>query len=184
MSAISDEELARQHLAGHRDAFRQLVMRYQARLVTLLYRYTGDQGRAEEIGQDVFLKLYRALPRLDVSQPLRPYLYRIAVNAAHDWARRGGPWAAALGSFDDEADAESADSIQVDQVNERLTLEDAVMRLPLIYREVVSLHYGAGLAYSQIAQTLSISEETVRTRLRRALTLLRDWLREENEGGK
>lgn len=180
MSAISDEELARQHLAGHRDAFRQLVERYQSRLVTLLYRYTGDQGSAEEIGQDVFLRLYRALPRLDLSQPLRPYLYRIAVNAAHDWARRRGPPAGAL----DETDVEPVSHTELDQVDERLSLEDAVMRLPLIYREAVSLHYGAGLAYSQIAQTLSLPEETVRTRLRRALTLLRDLLLEENQGGK
>jgi RNA polymerase sigma-70 factor (ECF subfamily) len=164
---VTDEELARAHLEGNRDAFRELVLRYQSRIVTLLYRYTHDQGIAEDLGQESFLRLYRALPRVDLAQPLKPYLYRIAVNAARDWARRGSSMSVALDEDDDLPDEQS------DNVDERLSLEDAVMRLPMIYRETVTLHYGMGLGYGEIAQWLGISEETVRTRLRRALAQLR-----------
>lgn len=164
---MTDEELAHAHLAGDRDAFRELVLRYQSRIVTLLYRYTRDQGIAEDLGQETFLRLYRALGRVDLAQPLKPYLFRIAVNAARDWARRGGSKEI---SFDDDTDwVEDAS----DNVEERLTLEDAVMQLPLIYREAIALHYSMGLGYGEIARALAISEETVRTRLRRALEQLR-----------
>src|SRR5512141_2827233 len=87
---MTDEEIARAHLAGDRAAFREFVVRYQSRIVTLLYRYTRDQMIAEDLGQDAFLRFYRALPRLDLNQPLKPYLFQIAVNAARDWARRSG----------------------------------------------------------------------------------------------
>ncbi len=170
---MTDEELARAHLAGDRDAFRELVLRYQSRIVTLLYRYTRDQGIAEDLGQEAFLRFYRALARIDLNQPLRPYLYRIAVNAARDWARRGGLQEIAL---DDDADW--ADE-RFENVGERLSLEDAVMELPMIYRQAVTLRYNLGLDYSEIAQALAVSEETVRTRLRRALAQLRELMKEQ-----
>lgn len=170
---MTDEELARAHLAGDRDAFRDLVVLYQSRIVTLLYRYTRDQGIAEDLGQEAFLRFYRALPRIDLNQPLKPYLYRIAVNAARDWARRGGLQEIAL---DDDADW--ADE-RFENVGERLSLEDAVMQLPMIYRQAVTLRYTLGLGYSEIAQALAVSEETVRTRLRRALAQLRELMKEQ-----
>ncbi len=163
---MTDEELARAHLAGDRDAFRELVLRYQSRIVTLLYRYTRDQGIAEDLGQEAFLRLYRALPHVALDQPLKPYLFRIALNAARDWARRGGSNEIAL-----DEDADWAGSSE--NVDERLSLEDGVMRLPMIYREAIALHYSMGQGYGEIAQSLGVSEETVRTRLRRALTQLR-----------
>jgi len=169
---MTDEELARAHLAGDRAAFRELVTRYQARLVTLLYRYTRDQMTAEDLGQEAFLRFYRALPRLDLSQPLKPYLFQIAVNAARDWARRGGSKEIALDDAEDWADENVRD------VDESLLLEDALMHLPLIYREAVTMHYQMELGYVEIAQALKISEETVRTRLRRALEQLRGLMKE------
>ncbi len=168
---MTDEELARAHLAGNPDAFSELVLRYQSRIVTLLYRYTHDQGLAEDLGQETFLRFYRALPRVDLVQPLKPYLYRIAVNSARDWARRGGSKSVALDEDADLADERS------ENVDERLSLEDAVMQLSLIYREAITLHYTMGLGYSEIAQSLAISEETVRTRLRRALAQLRELIK-------
>lgn len=164
---MTDEELARAHLAGDRAAFRELVECYQARLVTLLYRYTRDQMIAEDLGQDAFLRFYRALPRLDLNQPLKPYLFQIAVNAARDWARRSGSKDIALDDAEDWADENVRD------VDEHLSLEDALMQLPLIYREAVTMHYQLELGYAEIAQALRVSEETVRTRLRRGLEKLR-----------
>jgi RNA polymerase sigma factor (sigma-70 family) len=165
---VTDEELAHAHLAGDRDSFRQLVVRYQSRIVTFLYRYTRDQGIAEDLGQETFLRLYRAMPQIDLARPLKPYLYRIAVNTARDWARRGGGESVPL-----DEDMELTDERR-ENVDERLSLEDALMRLQLIYREAIALHYSMGLSYSEIAQSLAISEETVRTRLRRALAQLRE----------
>ena len=170
---MTDEELALAHLAGDRDAFRELVLRYQSPIVTLLYRYTRDQGIAEDLGQESFLRFYRALPRVNLNQPLRPYLYRIAVNAARDWARRSQSNEITL---DDDADRAVEPS---QNIEERLSLEDAVMRLPMIYRESVTLHYHMGLGYGEIAQMLEVSEETVRTRLRRALAQLRQLMNEK-----
>lgn len=168
---MTDEELARAHLAGDREAFRELVVRYQSRLVTLLFRCTGDQGIAEELGQDAFLRFYRALPRLDLSQPLKPYLLQIAVNAARDWARRGRSKELEL----DEAEEVASVSWDVD---ETLSLEGALMKLPLIYREAITLHYQMEMDYAEIARALKVSEETVRTRLRRALEHLRAIMKE------
>ncbi len=164
---MTDEELAHAHLAGDRDAFRELVLRYQSRIVTLLYRYTRDQGIAEDLGQETFLRLYRALGRVDLGQPLKPYLFRIAVNAARDWARRAASKEIAIGDDEDWAEDRS------DNIEERLSLEGAVMQLSLIYREAITLHYSMGMSYGEIARALAISEETVRTRLRRALDQLR-----------
>jgi RNA polymerase sigma-70 factor, ECF subfamily len=170
---MTDEELASAHLAGDPAAFRGLVTRYQTRIVTLLYRFTRSQCVAEELGQDAFLRFYRALPRLDLAQPLKPYLFQIAVNAARDWARRAGSKDIAL---DDAADRAGE---KVRDVDEHLLLEDALLRLPLIYREAVTMHYQMELGYAEIAAALEVSEETVRTRLRRALDQLRGIMKEE-----
>ncbi|MFQ6099660.1 MAG: RNA polymerase sigma factor [Anaerolineae bacterium] len=147
----SDETLARRHLlfalslsgggteGGDPDAFAQLVNCYAGSIFNLLYRYTGDRAEAEQLAQETFLRVYRALPDADLSRPLRPWIYRIAVNLTRDWARKRRPlpfsdlgdeegtWAEGL---PDEAPAPEEVVVHAEDL---ARLEAAVMALPPRY---------------------------------------------------
>jgi RNA polymerase sigma-70 factor (ECF subfamily) len=173
----TDESLVLAHLKGSTEAFEHLVRRYQTRLVTFLTRYTRNQADAEELAQEAFLKFYRALPRLALDQAVRPYLYKIAVNTAHDWARREK-----INPDCDELSEELIGEEDSAVVEDNISLEAALMRLSPAYREVIGLRYISNLPYHEIAQVLTVPEETVRTRLRRALAQLRKLMGRTDNG--
>ena len=76
----SDEELVRRFRDGDRDAFADLLTRYQNRVFTLCLRWMGDRQTAEDVAQDVFLALYRALPKFRGDSRVSTCIFRIAVN--------------------------------------------------------------------------------------------------------
>jgi len=89
-TGFSDAELVAQSLAGNRDAFGQIVSRYQSLICSLAYSATGSLGRSEDLAQDTFLAAWRQLPHLREPHKLRPWLCRIARNLTCDAAGKDG----------------------------------------------------------------------------------------------
>jgi RNA polymerase sigma-70 factor (ECF subfamily) len=134
---------------------------------------------AENITQETFLRVVMALDRVRLDVPFKPYLFRIAVNLCHDWARKKRPELFTdLDTRDDttiEALADSAPPLW-----ERLEKEELVARvnaamehLPAPYQTTLTLRYVEDLSYEEIAQALDLPLNTVRTHLRRAKQKLR-----------
>jgi RNA polymerase sigma-70 factor (ECF subfamily) len=143
----------------------------------------SDQGEAEEVVQEAWLRAWRAFPRYKEDRPFINWLMRIAVNVARDRWRKKKPL--------DFADL-SGSEVELQDLGpgpeERLTRKEAlehlihgVERLRPVHRMVVALRYDAGHSYKEIADILDVPLNTVRTHLHRAKVALRTWMEVEND---
>ena len=164
--------------------------RYFDHVYSLAFRLMGERERAEDVTQDVFLKVWRAAPSLDVNRDPAPWLTAITCNTCRDVWRSGSYRAArsgrppsddpetgvvlSSGRNDPEEDALSSE-------RERL-VQRALTRLPEALRASVVLHDYQGLGHAQVAELLGIDHAAARKRYSRALAALAAELRAV-EGG-
>ena len=165
---------------GDRDAFKSLYERYRDRVYNIIFYSIGDEVRAEDVLQIVFVKVYQGLPSFRFEASLSTWIYRIALNECLNQQRRRGahhvPFEALLGS-DEEFDAGASADRQHAESERREIIHRAVMELSPKLRAVVALKYLDGLSYEEIASVLECSPGTVASRLNRALTQLEVRLR-------
>jgi RNA polymerase sigma-70 factor (ECF subfamily) len=168
----SDSEvLARAARGGDLDAFEGLVRRYQRRVYALAYQHLRDPDEAQDLAQEVFVRLFRNLDRYDPTRPFQPWFWRLAGNVAATY-RRHRP-AAAL-ELPDVAGVTEAG------YEETLPLERALADLSDDLRLPVLLHYYLDLPLDEIALSMGLSLSAVKSRLHRARALLRRLLVEED----
>lgn len=165
---------------GDRDAFKTLYKRYRDRVYNIIFYSMGDELRAEDVLQVVFVKIYRGLPNFRFEASLATWIYRITLNECLNQQRVRGaqhiPFEALLGS-DDELDTGAAADLQHAEGERREIVHRAVMELSPKLRAVVALKYLEGLSYDEIASVLECSQGTVASRLNRALGQLEARLR-------
>lgn len=146
----------------------------------LAIRLTGGRREAaEDVTQEVFLKVYRVADRLDPARPARPWLTTIACNAARDATRRAKtrPERPVDSTFVAEASASTpAPSAREESSEDALRVQAALDRLTETERCIVVLHDYEGLPHSEIARTLALSHAAVRKRYSRALDRMRQHL--------
>jgi RNA polymerase sigma-70 factor (ECF subfamily) len=160
---------------------------YVDRVFSLAYRMLGDRTVAEDVSQEVFLKIHRAIDRLDPERDPGPWVTTITCNACREYWRAAAQKVAKktvpLEGIADWQDSHprSGDSPESDLLRgERETMvQKALMKLPDNLREVVLLHDWQGMRHLEIAEMLSTSHAAVRKRYSRALAALADLLKEE-----
>ncbi len=165
-------------------AFAALVDTYTPMVYRVVRRMVTDHMEAESIVQETFWRFWNLLPRYDADRPLLPYLVTIASNLARDHYRREH-WIEDVDA-DDLPESRRSDDFDFEQrLDHKQALEslaEAVESLPFAYRAVVSLRYDAEMSYEDIAATLALPLNTVRTHLRRAKQVLREKLEESDHG--
>jgi RNA polymerase sigma-70 factor (ECF subfamily) len=183
IAAGPDAELMLRVKAGDEGSFADLLSRYRDPVVNFLYRMVRNAAIAEELAQDVFLRVYRARASYQPSAKFTTWLYRIATNVALNQIRDGrlGRQMAAIDDPESEVGRElrSPDAnIEEQLVAESLGWEvrQAVMGLPGKQRAAVLLHKYQELDYQQIAAALGCSESAVKSLLFRAYETLRERL--------
>ncbi len=158
---------------------------HQAAVFRTLLRLTGDRDGVEDLAQEVFLRLFRALPGFRGEAMLSTYLYRIVLNVAQDaWKRRRRVERPLISLSDEDAGWEDRlahpDHTAEEQMSER-EFEQAVnaqmARLSEVERAVLVLYHQEERSYEQIALTLGIPINTVRTHLHRGRKRLRESLK-------
>lgn len=174
---LSDEELVRSFLDGDQAAFEELVDRYQPTIMNLAYRLLGNRADAADVCQEVFLILLRKLHSFRGEAKFSTWLYRVAMNACHDHARRSRHHLSLADSPDDEMPemeqrlpdegAESPES-SMEREEIRRRVQEAIVRLPFKFRQVIYLHDISGYDYKEVAEILGINLGTVKSRLNRA----------------
>lgn len=169
----TDEILAQQAAAGKHQAFSELVKRYSGRIYNVAYRFSGNSTDAEDIVQDVFIKVYRALPKARLDLPFRPWIYRIATNTSISHLRSklapALPEEAAKSvPSEEELPEESAAKAELSA-----RLQQAILKLPINFREVVILRYTEELTFREIGSILEMPENTVKTYFQRAKVILK-----------
>ncbi len=177
---------------GSETAFEALLTRYETTVFRYVYTILGNRADAEDVTQEVFIKLWRTLPRYRFHASFSTYLTRIARNAAHDFLRahRKDRHIISLYAEDDDGEEQAlllpdpdpaSDPVSWYLTEENVArLHDAMLQLPDEMREVLMLRAGHGHSYEEIAAMLSISEGTVKSRLHRAKKYLRKILENGN----
>jgi RNA polymerase sigma-70 factor, ECF subfamily len=167
--AGSGAELLSRALAGEVSAFRALVLRHQASVYSLAVRMLSDRHLAEDLAQEVFLQLHRSLQSIESEAHLAFWLRRVTLHRALDRLRRSRGWQSAPL---EEAEGLADERAEVDPLLLR-RLQALLAELPPAQRAVVLLRYQEDLDPMDIARTLKMPTNTVKSHLKRALTLLR-----------
>jgi RNA polymerase sigma-70 factor (ECF subfamily) len=176
-----DAELMLRVRSGDDASFARLLQRHRAPVIHFLYRMVQNQAIAEELGQEVFMRVYRARATYEPSAKFTTWLFRIATHLALNHLRDGKP-ERLTGSLDQ--DSEAAPALQVadrqPSVEQKLVyavkLEEvrrAIRGLPEKQRAAVLMHKYEQMEYSQIARVLECSESAVKSLLFRAYETLR-----------
>ena len=170
VGGLSDEELVRLARAGSEDAFDTIVHRYRAPLVSYCRRWL-DAHRAEEVVQHTLMKAYLCVRDDDRPLALRPWLYRVAHNAALNAVeKKGSDWE----ELDENYDGVPQPPQVAEQRARFLKVVGEIEALPERQREALLLNEFEGRCYADIATQLGTSESGVRGLLRRARHQLRE----------
>lgn len=148
-----------------------LARQYAPAVYRLAYIRTGSRTDAEDVMQEVFLRLIQAKPDFSNPAHAKAWLLRVTSNCANDLFRL--PWRKREGPLDEE--------IAISESSGEGSVTDAVLSLPARYRIPIHLFYYEGYSVAEIARIMGKSEGTVKSRLFRGRKLLRDKLKGEDE---
>jgi len=185
----SDAAIMLRVAAGDEAGFNFLVQKYHRSMINFLYRMVHSQAVAEELAQEVFLRVYRSRESYRADAKFTTWLYRIATNLAVNHARDTKHERAAQNVYLDQPDEESGTTPEV--ADDRPSVEQSllkdermaairkhVMALPERQRTAVLMHKYQGLDYRQIGEVLKLSESATKSLLFRAYQTLREKLKE------
>jgi RNA polymerase sigma-70 factor, ECF subfamily len=175
--------------AGNMAGFDFLIQKYRKPIIHFMYRMVHNQAVAEELAQEVFLRIYRSRETYRAEARFSTWLYRIATNLGVNHARDTRHERAASTIYLDEADSETgttpdvADTTPSAEANmlrrERLNaIRQHVLALPERQRMAVLMHKYEGMDYKQIGDILKLSESATKSLLFRAYQTLRDKLKD------
>ena len=185
MTALSDAYLAQQVLAGDQGAFEIMVRRYSTPLFNFICHFLGDYDQACDVLQQVFMRFFTSLPKLETGAPFKPWLFQVARNCCVDELRRRRRYAiqfSQLESDSDENDISFLNEIPdsgplpedlAERHDLQQVLRQAIESLPPKFRAVVMLRYTFQLSFAEIGRTLNMPEATAKTYFHRAKVLLR-----------
>ncbi|MDH4278403.1 MAG: sigma-70 family RNA polymerase sigma factor [Acidimicrobiia bacterium] len=182
----TDHELIVAAIEGDVASFGRLVGRYQRDALRIAVVALGSSTDADDVAQDAFVKVHRALPGFDLTAPFRPWLYRIVVNTARSRQRTGrriDNLRLRVSAFDAASSTATADgpadiAVHLDQ---RRRLVDAINRLSADDRLILTYRWYEQLSEAEIADALDCPAGTVKSRLSRAMQRLRTELTEMSE---
>lgn len=174
-----EERLVERARRGDADAFGEIVTRYQSLAQRTAYVITRDADAAQDVAQEAFVKAYRALGRFRQGAPLRPWLLRIVANEAINRARAGSrhptlELSAAEARTADPAASPEAHALAAER---RETVLRALNDMKEDDRLVIAYRYFLDLSEVEMADVLGIARGTVKSRLSRAMSRLREHLR-------
>jgi RNA polymerase sigma-70 factor (ECF subfamily) len=173
VNRLQDEELVVLCLQGKREAFEELVKRYERQIYSLAYRLTNNYHDAVDLTQEVFLHLYRVLDKFDGDRRFFPWMYRIATNVCYNALKRKPKETSSLDNvIEFVSDEHSQPEDQYESKEIRETVHKAIAELPENFRVPMVLRYLEDLTYQQIADTMELPVSTIETRLYRGRIML------------
>jgi RNA polymerase sigma-70 factor (ECF subfamily) len=183
---MADSELISRAAGGDPTAFQALVERHRSMVYRVAYQFAGNHHDAEDIAQEVFIKVYRSLDRFRQDAQLSSWMYRIVMNACIDHRRRQAP--AGSAPFGEEAEQKLLNTVEATPGPEERAyagelgqvLETEIARLPHGQRIVFIMRHHQGLKLSEIAEALGLAEGTVKRQLHAAVHRLRQALTDAN----
>jgi RNA polymerase sigma-70 factor, ECF subfamily len=182
----ADSDLISRAAGGDPSAFQALVERHRSMVYRVAYQFAGNHYDAEDIAQEVFIKVYKSLDRFRQDSQLSSWMYRIVMNACIDHRRRGT--SAGAVSFGEEAEQKMVNTPESRPGPEEhayagelgQVLESEIGRLPKGQRIVFVMRHHQGMKLCEIAAALGLAEGTVKRQLHAAVHRLRQALSQAN----
>ena len=174
-----DSQYVARFLRGDAAAFDALFAKYQDYVYNILFGIVGSQEEARDLTQDVFLQVYRSLPKFRFGSRFATWLYRIAANRGVDAARGSRRWRF-LPILDEPAftqlpaEADTEPEAVFERKMERETVQRVLMRCPVAHREALVLRYYQDLSVEEIADVMGCSTAAAKVRLHRARKVFKD----------
>lgn len=175
VSATEDQADVERVLAGDVASFEGIVRRWQGPLVNMAYRFCNDRGRAEEMAQEAFLRVYRSLASWRRDAAFSTWLFAIAANLYRSELKRIPAGNVALDDVAELMDKHSHAHDFEEHQRDRL-VRKAVMALPAKYRDAMILYYFHEMDVPAASKSLGVPEGTVKARLFRGREILRSKL--------
>ncbi|GKS14692.1 RNA polymerase sigma factor [Paenibacillus chitinolyticus] len=180
MEHLTDEQLVEQINRGQAEAYRVLVDRHKSYVYTLIYRMVNHRETAEDLSQEVFLKLYRSLSHFRGESKFTTWLYRMTVNLVTDYrrAQRRRPVVPLLDKLKTWlADRRTEPEQQAIRHEESDSLHRMIAGMPEKYKLVMYLYHFKQLSYQEISDVTDLPLKTIETRLYRGKAMLKEkWL--------
>lgn len=172
MQNSSDKQLIADYLRGDEQSLEFLIRRYLEQIYNFVYRYVGNAQEAEDITQDVFVKMWKNFKKFDQGQKFSTWLYAIAKNASLDFIKKKKTV-----PFSDFEDENGNNSLLNRLAGKNAFAEDdlayAMGKLSPEHQKIVSLHNNDAFSFKEIAEILGKSINTVKSRYRRAVLNLK-----------
>jgi RNA polymerase sigma factor (sigma-70 family) len=181
----SDLKIIRRCKRGEEEAFQEILARYRTPIYNLCWRMTRNDEDARDLGQEVFIKVFRLLDRFDEEYAFHSWLFRIATNHCIDHLRRQRLRFLSFerdgGGVDEEAVMQvPSDDPGPDELLQRreavARLEEIIAELPPHYRVITLLRHDQQLSYEEIAESLQLPLGTVKARIHRARNMIQQLL--------
>jgi len=176
-------------LLGNSDAFSGIINRYKAMVYNLAYRMCGNFHDSEDVTQEAFVKTYRSLSHYNPSYRFSTWLYQITLNIIRDRLKKKKVDSISLDRpFPDgqiikdgliSGKENNPEQYLTDQ-ERREKIQQAIMSLPVQYREIIVLRHLEDLSYQELASILKVSPDAVKVRLYRAREQLKYFLKKYN----
>ena len=176
---VDDRDLIAKARRGNVDAYNVLVSRWEKRVFNYLLRLVANREDALDLSQDVFLKAYQNLRKLEDPAKFPGWLFRIAHNEAYSMLRKNRP----EGELVVEPKTAAESSGRMFPIELSLAVQSALRRLSDDQREAVLLKVYQGFKFEEMAEILACPVSTVKSRLYTALDLLKQTLAPVNMGG-
>ena len=186
MTNINDEILTRKYLQGDEKSLEVLILTYLKQIYSFVYRYVGNGQDAEDITQEVFVRVWRNLKKFDQNKSFKTWIFSIAKNASLDFLKKKK--AIPFSEFEREdggniiidtlADPSPLPPELLEKAGMARMLNEAMEKLSPQYRMVLFLRYNDHFNFREIAESLNEPLNTVKSRHRRALVMLRGLIQE------
>jgi len=178
LNNLKDEELVKSYLnQGNEQALEILVKRYLPLIYDFCQYYTkNNKDLSEDITQETFVKIWRNLKKFDTSKNLKAWIFSIAKNTALDWLKKKSSISFSLLENDVKMEFNQEVHEKLDQQNLARQLVLALDDIPESYNLIISLRYHQDLTFREISEFLEEPLNTVKSRYRRGLSLLKKLL--------
>jgi len=171
MEKTTEHILIKNTIKGDVQSFKKIVISYNMMVYTLAYRVLKNREEAEEVTQDVFLKVYQSLHSFNMKSKLSTWIYRITYNSSINKVKsQKRQFETTEINRDNEYSAYISDDTQntISDEETRKTINGAILKLPEVDRIIITLYYYEELSVKEIADITSISVQNVKIKLYRS----------------
>lgn len=178
-----DKEAIKKFLNGDEFAFESLIKKYTQLIYFFIFRHTNDHQLAEDLTQETFIKVWKKLRKFDIDKNFKNWLFKIAQNVTIDYFRKYKSKEVPFSFFEDKngfnpiiektRDPQPLPDKILETKENQNYVRNLIAELPFVYQQIIYMHYELGLTFTEIAEILGKSVNTIKSWHRRALLKLR-----------